>query len=89
MCGQQAVIADLTRESACEKCQAPLHTCTHCTYFDASVHGECRQEQADYVASKAKPNTCDHFEPRTTREFAKESERASDAKSAFDALFNL
>ena len=89
VCGQEAVIADLTRESTCSKCHAALHTCTHCKHFDTSAPGECRQDEAAYVSSKAKPNTCDFFQPRTTREFAKEAERADDAKAAFDALFDF
>lgn len=83
------MIAQLTDESECTHCGAAFHTCTHCQFFDTSAPGECRQGEADYVASKAKLNACAHFEHRTTVESSKETDNPKDAKSAFDALFNL
>ena len=89
VCGQQAVIAQLRDDSDCVQCGAPFHTCTHCQFFDTSEPGECRQKEADYVASKAKRNTCSYFEHRTTLESPREADNPKDAKSAFDALFNI
>ena len=76
-------------DEACNQCGAALHTCTHCNFFDTSVHRECRQDEAEYVASKAKANECPYFDPRVTQEFDRESERPADAKAAFDALFDF
>lgn len=89
MCGHKEVVAELTQASTCGKCGTDLHTCTHCKAFDTSAPGECRKD-AEYVASKAKGNSCGDFEPRLTREFAAESpDTPSDAKAAFDSLFNF
>ncbi len=78
-------------ESTCWKCSGDLHTCTHCRHFDSSAAGECRASAPEYVASKAKRNTCELFEARATQEFAEDlgGDTPSDAKSAFDALFKL
>ena len=78
-------------DAKCWKCGAALHTCTHCRHFDTSAPGECRASAPDYVASKAKPNTCELFEAKSTQEFAEDlgGDTPSDAKAAFDALFKL
>lgn len=89
VCGTQQAFGEIPREEACTHCGADLHTCTHCTFFDPSVHRECRKEETELVTSKAKRNTCPAFAPRVTQEVARESERAPDAKSAFDALFDF
>ena len=81
-------------DASCPKCSADLHTCTHCSQFDPGVAGECRAK-APYVASKAKRNDCQAFEPKAAKEFANEAgspkdpTTPKDAKSAFDSLFNF
>ena len=91
VCGRQATVADLTPESTCGHCDAAFHTCTHCAHFDTSAPGECRQPEAEYVSSKAKRNDCGFYTPRLTQEQGRPDggERPSDAKAAFDALFDL
>ncbi len=93
VCGEkQRGDLQIVLESACWKCNADLHSCTHCRYFDSSAPGQCRQPQAEYVAAKAKRNACGHFEAKASQEFADNqggSETPSDAKSAFDALFKF
>ncbi len=83
--------APIVLESQCWKCSADLHTCTNCRHFDSSAPGECRAKAPEYVASKAKRNTCELFEAKATQEFAEDlgGDTPSDAKSAFDALFKL
>lgn len=88
VCGRQQS-PDIVPGSVCAQCDADLHTCTHCTSFDSSAPGQCRHPDAEYVASKAKRNECEHFQPRTTQEFAKEAESMSAGKAAFDALFKI
>ena len=56
VCGNQQS-ADISPGTICRKCNADLHTCTHCLHFDTSAPGECRKK-APYIASKAKLNDC-------------------------------
>ncbi len=60
-------------------------------HFDTSAAGECRAKAPEYVASKAKRNTCELFEAKASQEFAEDlgGDTPSDAKAAFDALFKL
>ncbi len=89
VCGTKSNVSDLTQEALCGKCKTPLHTCTHCRHFDSSAVNECREPVSERIAGKAKANTCEHFAPKATKEFAAEAPSTNDAKAAFDALFNL
>ena len=89
VCGAEQAFGEIPEEEVCTQCGADLHTCTHCTFFDPSVYRECRQVGVELVTSKAKRNACPAFAPRCTQEIAREGERAPDAKSAFDALFDF
>ncbi len=92
VCGEkQRDDLQIALDSTCWKCNADLHSCTHCRHFDTSAPGECRQSVPEYVASKAKRNTCGTFEPKAAQEVdeAANFDSPSDAKSAFDALFKL
>lgn len=92
VCGEkQRDDLQIVQDSTCWKCNAGLHTCTHCRYFDTSAPGECRAGAEPYVAAKAKRNACTSFETKATQEFAENhgSDTPSDAKTAFDALFKL
>ena len=75
--------------AACRKCKADLHTCTHCRHFDTSAPKECRKDIPVRIARKAQANECELFTPKATAEFASEAKRGDDARSAFDALFDL
>jgi len=41
------------------------------------------------IARKSQRNECELFKPKTTREISTESAKGDDARSAFDALFDL
>jgi hypothetical protein len=87
VCGQEQSDT-IAFGSICAKCSADLHTCTHCAHFDTSAAGECRKSAPKYIASKAKRNDCELYEPKAAQEFAKDSAPAKTAQqSAFDALF--
>ena len=89
VCGTENTPESVVASSRCSKCDADLHTCTHCTFFDTSAPNQCRQSDAERIGSKAKANECVYFEPRLTHEFKQESESPRDAKAAFDSLFNF
>ena len=78
-------------DATCSECGSDLHTCTNCTYFDSSAPNECRQPIETRIPSKSKRNECELFQAKTVQEFASDSEGVapSDAKSAFDDLFDF
>jgi len=76
-------------EARCTQCGADLHTCTHCAQFDTGAPFECRRQIAVRVSPKDRANRCELFEPRVSREFAREKTRDGDSRSAFDALFKI
>lgn len=75
---------------ACPGCDADLHVCRNCRHFDPTAHGECREEQAEWVRYKDRNNYCDYFSPVTVVGTARaKTSSGDDAKKKFDQLFKL
>ena len=76
------------KNDTCPQCDADLHCCKNCRFFDPSVHNQCRETQAEWVASKDKRNYCDYFEASTHMTLVKKSGApAGDARKKWDSLF--
>ena len=91
-CGAELTVATAWSATAqCARCQADLHSCAQCAYFDTSASFECQQQIAARVSPKDVRNTCTLFQPRTTVEretkSATQPSSPSSAKKAFDDLF--
>lgn len=77
----------LSRRDQCPECDADLHVCKMCRYFDKSVPRQCREDGAEDVTDKDRPNFCDWFKPSDTA-FNQTAKSESDAaKDALAALF--
>jgi hypothetical protein len=77
----------LSRRDQCPDCTADLHVCKMCIYFDASVPRKCREDGAEDVTEKERPNFCDWFKP-SDRAFDPNRKSTEDAaKNALAALF--
>jgi hypothetical protein len=63
-CGAK-VSPNINLDSSCPKCNADLHTCRLCTYFDPSARFECRKPIAARIVNKHARNTCELFAART------------------------
>jgi hypothetical protein len=85
-CGAKAP-AFIKLDSTCPKCNAELHTCRQCTYFDPSARFECRKSIPARIMNKNKSNTCELFEARTVVERETSSGAPKDARQAFANLF--
>ena len=81
------VSANIRMDSTCPKCNADLHTCRRCTYFDPAVRFECRKPITARIANKGARNTCELFAPRTVVERETSSGTPTDARQAFANLF--
>ena len=73
----------LSRYDQCPGCSADLHVCKMCVFFDAQVPRQCREDGAEDVTDKERPNFCDWFKPSDT---AFDPNRKSEADAAADAL---
>ncbi|HJP92326.1 MAG TPA: hypothetical protein VJ875_10250 [Pyrinomonadaceae bacterium] len=85
-CGAKAP-PSITFESSCTKCNAELHTCRQCTYFDPSARFECSKPISARIVNKNARNTCELFTPRTVVERETSSGPPTDARQAFAKLF--
>ena len=76
------------KNDTCPQCDADLHCCRNCRFFDPAVNNQCRETQAEWVASKDKRNYCDYFEASTHVTLVKKSGApAGDARKKWDSLF--
>jgi hypothetical protein len=90
-CGQTIQVlggAKVLKNDTCSKCDADLHCCRNCRFFDPAVNNQCRETQADWVAMKDRRNYCDYFEASTHIVLAKKlGTQADDARKKFESLF--
>lgn len=89
-CGHQvpASMLDINRDSACSKCQTPLHSCRHCAKFDPGSRWECREPIEARIADKWAANDCKVFKPAQVLDATGRRAKApEDARAAFHNLF--
>lgn len=83
-----ALTLPLSRRDQCPSCSADLHVCRMCVAFDANVPRQCREDGAEDVTEKERPNFCDWFKPSTNAFDPATKSAAEEAKAALDALFD-
>ena len=76
----------LLRLDECPGCQAELHVCKMCEFFDPTVAKSCREPVAEEVRDKDCANFCDYFKLLPDAYQAVSAERAS-AEAQLDDLF--
>ncbi len=82
-----ALSLPLSRHDQCPDCTADLHVCKMCESFDANVTRQCREDGAEDVTEKERPNFCDWFKPTDTAFDPSRKEAADAAQDALAALF--
>ena len=85
-CGATASTS-IRQDSSCPKCNAELHTCRQCTYFDPGAHFECSKSIPKRIVNKNARNQCELFATRTVVERETSSGTPNDARQAFAKLF--
>ena len=50
----------------CPRCEADLHCCKQCAYFEPSTRFQCRKPIPERIAAKDTANECELFSPRVT-----------------------
>lgn len=91
-CGQQRIsLDDPLHDEICVKCNADIHTCGNCRFFDTTTLWECRENIPARVAGKHARNQCTFFQPKIVKDLAADKggrhQTPDDARTAFDALF--
>ena len=81
-----ALSLPLSRRDQCPDCSADLHICRMCIHFDKNVTRQCREDGADDVTDKDRPNFCDWFKPSDK---AYDGAANAEAEAARDALASL
>jgi hypothetical protein len=77
----------LTRRDICKQCNADLHACKLCEFYDLSKAKHCREPIAEEVSDKQRANFCDYFKPKEGMYSDKHLSEAEKAKAKLDALF--
>ncbi len=77
----------MTRD-ACPNCDADLHCCRNCRFYDPGKHNECAETQAEWVRDKEASNYCDYFQPNPVLLASSSGPgKQDDVKKRFDSLF--
>ena len=85
-CGEKAP-SNITVDSSCSKCNADLHTCRQCTYFDPGARFECSKPIAARIVNKRARNNCELFAAKIVVARETSSGPPTDARQAFAKLF--
>ena len=59
------------RETLCPHCEAYLHACIQCRFYEPTLHNQCLEPEADYVGDRVKANFCEFFSMAGAREGGK------------------
>lgn len=88
-CGESlaALSLPLSRRDQCPQCSADLHVCKMCRNFATAVIRQCREDGAEEVKEKERPNFCDWFIPSENAFDPNRKSSADAAQRALDALF--
>jgi hypothetical protein len=61
-----ALPMDMDFSGNCPKCNAVLHCCKQCSYFEPSTRFQCTKPIPERIAYKDQANTCTFFRTRVT-----------------------
>ena len=75
------------RQDTCPQCDAYLHCCRNCRFYEVKAHHQCREPQAEWVSAKEMGNFCDYFEAKTDGKQVTSDSRTNDARIKLEDLF--
>jgi len=90
-CG--ATLTDLllpvSRLAKCKACNADLHVCRICRFYDITVSNSCTEPVADKVIDKQHKNFCGFFQPDPRAGYKPSLADKDASKNQLNALFGL
>ena len=87
--GLDYLLMPLSRSAHCKACEAALHVCRMCRFYDPRVAKQCREPVADAVKDKDRPNFCGYLELNPQAWEPADHTEADSAASDLNALFGL
>jgi hypothetical protein len=81
------VLLPFSRLAKCKSCNADLHVCRMCRFYDTSVSNSCTEPVAEKVGDKEHKNFCGYFQPSPAAYRPAGGRQAS--KDQLDTLFGL
>ncbi len=81
-----ALTLPLRRLEVCKACDAELHVCRLCEFYDIGVAKSCREPIAEEVKDKIQANFCDYFQPRPGAH-TPAGQQAQQSRGQLEALF--
>ena len=64
VCKTELIFQDsIPRRAECSKCNADVHCCRNCEFYDQKAYNECHETSADPVREKDRSNFCGFFKP--------------------------
>ncbi len=81
-----ATEGSIGRRDVCGSCDAELHACVQCRFYDPAASNQCREPQAERVQDKERGNFCEFFQLAKGKGGGQRS-AADDAKAKLEALF--
>jgi hypothetical protein len=75
----------------CPRCDADLHVCRNCQFYDRSKNNQCAEPQAEWTREKEAANYCDYFSPNPVLMARRDpaSSPTAEARRKFDSLFKI
>lgn len=85
----EELLMPVARLAKCRACNADLHVCKMCHFYDPTVSNSCTEPVAEKVTDKQRSNFCGYYQPDPEASLRSARPGASAAKSQLDALFGL
>jgi hypothetical protein len=87
-CQGEVTVKDLVgRRDTCPWCEADLHSCLNCTFYDTHYADACREPNAEPVVEKDRGNFCEFFRVRESQQRQHVGTTTPDARAQLEALF--
>ncbi|MEQ8663322.1 MAG: hypothetical protein RLW62_21105 [Gammaproteobacteria bacterium] len=82
-----ALLLPLRREEVCPSCDADLHVCRQCRWYNTRVSDACDEPLAGGVGNKERANFCGYFTLASAAPATGGDAAAARARSELEALF--
>lgn len=87
-CKKEVAIGVKTgRTETCPFCNADLHCCLNCRYYDSGAYNQCHEPQAERVIEKDRSNFCDYFSFREASAAEAHSGPMQEKRNPLDSIF--
>jgi hypothetical protein len=77
----------ISRLAQCRVCQADLHVCRLCRYYNTRMTGYCDHDHAEPPLERERANFCQYFKPRPGAWAPRERDTDQATRDGLEALF--